>query len=297
VEHDHPDLFPTEADYRAAFVRFVEAIPTGGRLIYCADDPGASRLAAEAGPIATVGYGLAGGEWRAEAMRPNQLGGTDFVIQRDDELVGLARLRVPGLHNVRNALAAVVVARALDVPFPKIRQSLGEFGGVGRRFQIVGQVSDVTVIDDYAHHPTEIRATLQAARQRFPEQRIWAVWQPHTFSRTKALLNQFATSFEEADRVVALAIYRSREQDDLGVDTPAVLRAMSHPEAHYRPTVDEAAAYILDRVRPGDVIITLTAGDGNRVGRAVLDALAARTGGRTTSVGSSASAGRREAIN
>jgi UDP-N-acetylmuramate--alanine ligase len=195
---------------------------------------------------------------------------------------------------VRNALAAVVVTSALEVPFHQIRQSLGEFGGVGRRFQVVGQVSDVTVIDDYAHHPTEIQATLQAARQRFPEQRIWAVWQPHTFSRTKTLLNQFADSFEEADRVVALAIYRSREQDDLGIDTPAVLRAMSHPDAHYLPTVDEAAGYILDRVRPGDVIITLTAGDGNRVGRAVLDDLAARTGSQPTTFGPAPSGGRRE---
>jgi len=161
----------------------------------------------------------------------------------------------------------------VGVDFEVIRQGLAEFGGVGRRFQVIGEVRGVTVIDDYAHHPTEIRATLAAARQRYPSRQLWAVWQPHTYSRTQLLLQDFAASFGDADRVVALDIYRSRETDTLGMETAAVVEAMQHQQAVHVPGMKEAAAYILDRVHPGDVILTLSAGDGNLVGQWVLDGL------------------------
>jgi len=209
-------------------------------------------------------------DYQALDCRPNQLGGTDFLVEVDDQVIGLARLRVPGRHNVRNALAAIIVALDLEIEFGTIRQALAEFGGVGRRFQVIGEANGVTVIDDYAHHPTEIRATLAAARQRYPGRRLWAVWQPHTYSRTKLLLDEFAASFADADRVVALDIYRSRETDTLGVSTATVLAKMTHPKAIHIPERADAAAYILDRIRPGDVVLTLGAGDGDEVGRLVL---------------------------
>jgi UDP-N-acetylmuramate--alanine ligase len=212
-------------------------------------------------------------------LRLNQLGGTDFLVENGSNYNGLIRIRVPGVHNVRNALAAIVVASVLDIKFATVRRALAEFGGIGRRFQIVGEVKDVIVIDDYAHHPTEIQVTLAAARQRFPGRRIWAVWQPHTFSRTERLIGEFATSFFDADRVVALDIFHSREYDPHNIDTADVLKNMNHPNAHHLAGIGDAADFILDRISPGDVIITLAAGDGNQVGQAVLAGLANRISG------------------
>lgn len=287
VEHDHPDLFPTWSDYLNAFRQFVGLLPDGGRLIACADDAGVQAMLANLplGGVEITTYALAGEEtavaadFLAQDCRPNQLGGMDFVVEENGQLIGLARLRVPGEHNVRNALAAIIVGLDVGLDFAVIRQGLAEFGGMGRRFQILGEVGRVTVIDDYAHHPTEIQATLAAARQRFPGRRIWAVWQPHTYSRTRLLRQQFAQSFGQADRVIALDIYRSREQDTLGMETPLVLEEMDHPDAQYIADRRAAADYLLDRVRPDDVIITLGAGDGNVVGQWVLEGLRKRVKG------------------
>lgn len=295
IEHDHPDLFPTNEVYRRAFRDFAHLLPSGGRLIVCADDPGAAQLLNELNlpGVELTTYGLNGtvatgpqvGEKvhvRAVDYRPNQAGGTDFVVAQGGQTLGLARLRVPGLHNVRNALAAIVVGLDLQIEFGQICRALAGFGGVQRRFQVVGEAGGVTVIDDYAHHPTEIRATLAAARQRYPGRRLWAVWQPHTFSRTRMLADQFAGSFDDADRVIALDIYRSRETDDLGVDTDTVLSLMRHTDARHIADQGEAVTYLLERIHPDDIVLTLSAGDGNRVGQDLLSALAHRIGNKGT---------------
>ena len=286
VEHDHPDLFPTAEAYRAAFRRFAELLPDEGRLIVCADDTGAVELLDELGPagLSVTTYGL-GDLPRAETPnvraldpRPNQLGGSDFIVEVDGRTIGLARLRLPGLHNVRNALAAIIVGLDLHLDFARVCRALAGFGGVQRRFQLVGEVGGVTVIDDYAHHPTEIRATLAAARQRYPGRRLWAVWQPHTYSRTRLLADEFARSFDIADRVIALDIYRSREAEDPDVSAADVVGRMSHPQAVHIPDQRAAADYLLERVNPGDVILTLGAGDGDAVGRWLLDELPRQRG-------------------
>lgn len=281
VEYDHPDLFMTQTDYKKAFQVFVEQLPQDGRLVICSDDSGALELANSVGSLDIIieRYGLENADWQAVELRLNQLGGTDFLVENGADYKGLIRLRVPGVHNVRNALAAIVVASALGIEFAIVRKALAEFGGIGRRFEIVGEVGNVIVIDDYAHHPTEIQVTLAAARQRFPGRRIWAVWQPHTFSRTEKLLDEFALSFIDADRVVALDIYRSREYDPRNIETADVLEKMNHPYAQHVSGIDDAAEFILDRIIPGDIIITLTAGDGNQVGQAVLAGLAKRING------------------
>ena len=292
IEHDHPDLFHTEADYVGAFREFVGLLPDGGRLIVCIEDLGVQQLLKDLSltDVEITTYGLTSDEETAVSTaegsisanitasdcRPNPMGGMDFIVEEDGDLIGLARLRVPGEHNVRNALAAIIVAMDLGIDFPEIRQGLAEFGGMGRRFQILGEVGNVTIVDDYAHHPTEIKATLGAARQQFPGRRIWAVWQPHTYSRTKLLMAEFAHSFDDADRVIALDIFRSREKDTLGIDTSVVVAAMAHPQAIYIASKREAADYLLDRVHPDDVIVTLGAGDGDKVGKWVLAGLEKR---------------------
>ena len=279
MEHDHPDIFPSVADYREAFEKFAKLLPEGGHLVACATDPETAVLLKNTDlpgiEISTYALGRAedpqpDADYLALDLRANQLGGTDFLIETEGQMIGLARLRLPGEHNVLNALAAIIVATDLGVDFNVIRAALGSFSGVNRRFELIGEASSVTIIDDYAHHPTEIEVTLKAARQRYPGRRIWAVWQPHTFSRTKLLLEKFATCFAEADRVVALDIYHSRETDSLGLDTAVVLEAMNHPAAVHIPNLDDAAKYILDRVRPHDVVLTLGAGDGNKVAQQVL---------------------------
>jgi UDP-N-acetylmuramate--alanine ligase len=233
--------------------------------------------------VERVTYGLVEGEIAATDIRlkaidnrPNQLGGTDFVVIDGDRTIGLVRLRVPGLHNVRNALAAIAVTLDLGLDFGRVCRALADFGGVGRRFQVLGEVGGVAVIDDYAHHPTEIEATLAAARQRYGDRRLWAIWQPHTFSRTRMLLPSFATSFADADRVVALDIYRSRETDTLGIHTADVASGIQHPDVQYIGRKEEAVDYLFDRIRPGDVVLTLGAGDSNQVGERLLEKLRTR---------------------
>lgn len=174
---------------------------------------------------------------------------------------------------MRNALAAIIVGTDLEIEFDLICQALLAFGGVGRRFQLVGEANGVTIIDDYAHHPTEIRATLAAARQRYAGRRLWAVWQPHTFSRTKLLLKAFRRSFADADQVVALDIYRSREQETLGMDTAKVVAKMRHPSVVHIGEKETAVSYLLQHTKPGDVVLTLGAGDGNLVGVWLLEKL------------------------
>lgn len=280
IEHDHPDMFPTPEAYRAAFRAFVELLPPGGRLIACIDDPGVQQLLAELNlsgvEVTTYSLGNRSADYCALDYRPNALGGTDFVVEQDRQTIGLARLRIPGEHNVRNALAAIIVALDLEIDFNDIRRALAAFGGVNRRFQVLGEVAGVVVIDDYAHHPTEIRVNLAAARQRYPGRRLWAVWQPHTFSRTRLLQEAFAGSFDQADRLIALDIYRSREQPDDSISTGDVLAMMDHPHAVHIPERRAAADYLLDRIQPDDVVITLGAGDGDMVGRWVLEGLQQR---------------------
>jgi len=191
-------------------------------------------------------------------------------VTRDGNTVGLARTRIPGLQNVSNTLAALAAVAALGVDFNTARNALAEFQGVGRRFEVKGEVGGITVVDDYAHHPTEIRATLAAARRRYAGRQIWAMFQPHTFSRTRALLADFAASFGDADHVLVTDIFRSREAFDASVNAQDIVARMSHPDARYVPSLDEASAALLAEMKPGDVLITLGAGDGDTVGERVL---------------------------
>jgi UDP-N-acetylmuramate--alanine ligase len=153
---------------------------------------------------------------------------------------------------------------------------LRDFRGAGRRFELIGEANGVTVIDDYAHHPTEVAATLAAARLRFATRRIWAVFQPHTYSRTQALLHDFAHSFDAADRVLLLDIYAAREKINLGMHSRVLLEHMDHPGAQYLGSIEATAAYLLENVAPEDVVITMSAGDANRVGQLLLAGLRQR---------------------
>ncbi|MEK7440504.1 MAG: UDP-N-acetylmuramate--L-alanine ligase, partial [Chloroflexota bacterium] len=273
VEHDHPDCYPTMESYRAAFEKFAALVPNSGVLIVCRDHDGAKEIGEWASQknIRVIWYGLKNGaEWKAENIQANSAGGSDYVVTRNGQTVGLVRTRVPGNHNVSNSLAALAVTDLLGVDFNIARNALAEFTGVGRRFEVKGEVGGVTVIDDYAHHPTEIKATLAAARKRFGDRKIWAMFQPHTFSRTKILLSEFASSFSDADHVLVTDIFRSRESFDTSVSSKDIVAQMKHADARYVPTLAEAGTVLLAELKSGDVLITLGAGDGNTVGEKVL---------------------------
>jgi UDP-N-acetylmuramate--alanine ligase len=182
-------------------------------------------------------------------------------------------LQVPGKYNVLNALAAFAVADHLQLPLNEVAKALSDFQGTGRRFDVLGKAGGVTVIDDYAHHPTEIRATLAAAKERYPDQDLWVVWQPHTYSRTQMLFDAFAASFVNAHHVVVPEVYRSREPVDPDFSAQQVVKAMRHKDAHFVPELQDVTSFLLARLKPGDVLLVLSAGDADRVSAQVFASL------------------------
>ncbi len=277
VEHDHPDIFPTPEVFRTAFQDFVGLLPPDGVLLACSDDPGAAALmdfAANEG-YRPLSYGLASrdADYFADCVRANGNGGFDYELIYTGEPLAQISLQVAGEHNVANSLATMAVVRQMGLPLDPAAQALAEFQGAGRRFQVLGEAGGVTVIDDYAHHPTEIRATLAAARARYPQQRIWAVWQPHTYTRTQTLLDGFLTAFGDSDQVLVTEVFRSREPDDPGFSARQVVAAMAHPHAHFTATLEDAQEFLLKALHPGDVLIVLSAGDATQISQHILGAM------------------------
>jgi UDP-N-acetylmuramate--alanine ligase len=185
-------------------------------------------------------------------------------------------LALPGLHNVCNALAVLIIAEHRGLELAQAADILRRFKGVGRRFELKGEINGVTVIDDYAHHPTEIKATLAAARTRFAGRPIWAVFQPHTFSRTLSLLDEFVDAFGDADHVIIVDIFPAREIDAGLVHSQDIIERMNHPDARYIGSLIEAAGYLVSYLSPPAVLFTLGAGDGYQIGEWVLESLGVR---------------------
>jgi UDP-N-acetylmuramate--alanine ligase len=281
IEHDHPDCYPDLGSMIDAFREFVTLMPSDGLVVGCGDEaPVRSILGKLAARSTTYGLGE-GNDWHAVEVCRNDVGGNDFTALYRGERVGDFRLIIPGRHNVANALAAIAVAHELDIDPEQVASTLASFRGVGRRFETQGEIAGVIIIDDYAHHPTEIRATLAAARERFGTRPVWVVFQPHTYSRTKALLNKFAAAFGDADHVLVTNIFAAREHDDLGISSADLVQAMTHRDARYIGGLDQAAAYLAEHVRSGEVVITIGAGDVYLVGKRLMSALC----GRVTSIG------------
>lgn len=288
IEMDHPDCFPGIDDVTQAFRQFVHRVPDGGAVIGCFDEPRVLALMQELvseGSVEVIGYGLGqGGQslsganhcWQAQATRATDAGGSGFLAVRDGHAVGRAALALPGIHSVCNALAVLAVADRLGVEVARVLEVLPRFHGVTRRFEVKGEAAGVVVVDDYAHHPTQICATLAAARRRYAGHRLWVFFQPHTYTRTKALLNEFASSFGDADHVLVSPIYGARETDTLGISGEDLAERIHHPHVQYVPSLQAAGDLLAVELEPGDVLLTLGAGDGNRVGEYVLDALRGR---------------------
>lgn len=296
AEYDHPDFFKTEADYFDAFRKFVAKIPASakvaagrpadGFLVACADDKNVKEISASAS-CKIIFYGLTGGDWQAKINPSPALplekgesgGGMTFEVLEKGESRGVFKIKLLGNHNVANALAVIATARELGFDLEKIREALQKFSGAVRRFEIKGEAAGVLVIDDYGHHPTEIRVTLEAARQKYSDRRIWCIFHPHTFTRTKALLSDFAKSFGAADKTIVIDIYGSAREQAGGVSSGDLVELIKKEggDALYIPTIPEAADFLAEEVKSGDVVITMGAGDVWRVGELLLKSLRVRT--------------------
>jgi UDP-N-acetylmuramate--alanine ligase len=274
VEADHLDIYGTYEGVQEAFRKYLEGVDPGGAILVCADDPGAASLLPGTGTRGRS-YGLSpGSQLRGVDLRPSGAG-TRFRVREDGKDRGELEVGLPGLHNVRNALAAAGAARALGVEWSPIREGLAAFQGVKRRFQRLGEARGVTVVDDYAHHPTEVAAALEAARTAHPQRRLVAVFQPHLFSRTQAFHREFGRALARADAVWVTAVYPAREAPLPGVEGDLVadaVRAAGTPVV-YHPDVASVAAALAEALRSGDLCLTLGAGSVEAVGPELLEHL------------------------
>jgi UDP-N-acetylmuramate--alanine ligase len=281
IDREHLDHYQDIDAIRQAFVYFANRVPFYGVSILCVDDPQVREIL----PRVTKRTRLYGtrpeAEIRAEPIRL-EAHGSRFVVHASGHPLGEVTLQVPGRHNVLNALAAVAVGVELEIAFAHIAESLAEFTGVGRRFETRGTRGGVRVVDDYGHHPTEIDATLSAARGLGG--RLLVLFQPHRYTRTAALAPEFGAALLGADRVWVLDVYAAGEAPIAGVGAPLVVEEAirrGHPAIQYAPDPGVAAEEAAQEARPGDLVLTLGAGDVWRLGDAVLDHLgrAARVGG------------------
>jgi UDP-N-acetylmuramate--alanine ligase len=293
IEHDHPDCYPTAEDFFNAFDEFASQVNHDGTLLVCATDGGASRLGqiAKARGQKVLSYAIRYSNngnsnyitYMADNLTPNPNGGLSFDVicslpDAGFELQSPVHLRIPGRHNVLNALSALAVAHQMMLPIDQAGKALSEFRGTGRRFEIRGEVNGITIIDDYAHHPTEIRATLSAARMRYPKGRLWVVWQPHTYSRTRLLFHDFISAFDQADHVLVTEVYAAREpQPADGFSAQQIVASMTYPGATYIADFNQAARFLSDRLVPGDVLLVLSAGDADQISTMVLAQLKERS--------------------
>lgn len=269
VELDHPDFFASAAAVQAAFETFISRLKPGGALIACADDPLANALALKrresGGAVLTYGIEYATADWQATDLDFTG-GATRCAVQRNGEPLGALTLPLPGAHNVLNALAALAAAAESGVPFAVSAAALGSFQATARRFEIRGERGGVIVVDDYAHHPTEIRVNLKAARRRYPRHQIIALWQPHTFSRVKQFWRDFLQAFDAADSALLLPIYAAREAPIAGISSNALARELAaNCPALYCDSFEGAVEALRQTVTPPAVILIFSAGDANRI--------------------------------
>lgn len=285
IEPDHLDYYGSLEALQEAFVQFAARIRPGGLLIACSDDPGAAELLqrARSDGVRTLAYGTGLGETapdvHIEFLRLDR--GSCDVLLRSDTVLDAEDVQihvgVPGEHNARNAVAAWCAGHELGVPAPDMAMGLAAFGGTARRFEDRGTVAGVRVIDDYAHHPTEIAALLQTARRAADGGAVRVLFQPHLFSRTEQFAEAFATSLSAADEVVLTAIFAGREAPR--ADVTSVLIADRIPGAQYRSDGLEAAGLVADAAQPGDLIMTVGAGDVTALAPVILERLRRREPG------------------
>ncbi|HTP64164.1 MAG TPA: UDP-N-acetylmuramate--L-alanine ligase [Geobacteraceae bacterium] len=272
IDADHLDFYSGIEEIKDIFVDFINKVPFYGLAVLCLDD----RNIAEVLPRVKkrfVTYGLSSqADIRATNIRLSG-NSTSFIAHYKGYRMGEITFSMPGMHNVLNALACIAVAMELDVQFSHIQEGFARFGGVGRRFQIKGEVNGIMVVDDYGHHPAEIKATLAAARKGWPERRLVVAFQPHRYSRTKELFDEFVTAFYDTDLLVVTDIYAASERPIEGVTAEALaaaIRRHGQKDVTYIADREAIPEYLAGIARPGDIILTLGAGNIWQAGEALL---------------------------
>jgi len=262
ADWDHPDFFPTRETYEKAFEDFVAKIPRHGFLAVCADRSETLKIAKNA-KCKVISYGFSNDADVKIANHELREGKQFFSLVFRGKRLGEFEILLPGRHNVLNAAAAIAMAHQFNAKVEKISEALANFEGTSRRFEYIGQWQGAILIDDYAHHPEEIKVTLKAAREFFPKRRIWCVFHPHTFTRTKALLSDFAQSFENADRVIVLDIYGSAREVQGGVHSRDLVELAKkyHRNVEYIATIPEAIEFLRDKIGREDLVIAMGAGN------------------------------------
>jgi UDP-N-acetylmuramate--alanine ligase len=272
IDKDHLDYFKDINHIYQAFVKFAKLVPPNGYVIGCSDDPLVHKLMGQVS-CNTISYSIVRqGDFRAYDIRYNQQGKATFRVSYMDEYMGELTLGVPGLHNIYNTLAALAAAHVMGVPMDVIRDTLRSYNGTHRRLEFKGTAKGVTIIDDYAHHPTEIKATLEAIKN-YPHHKIWCVFQPHTYTRTKKLFHDFVHAFEGVDQIIITDIYAAREKDTGEIHSKDLALAISQDgqPCVYIQTFHHIADYLRKNVVQGDIVITMGAGDIYEVGEMLLN--------------------------
>lgn len=285
IDREHMDYYTDMGDMRECFTNFVNKVPFYGAAVLCLDDPQVQAVIPHV-KRRRITYGLsAQADVSAHNIKFDQVFGSTFSVWRGSEVVGEVTLRVPGLHNIYNSLGAIAVGFELDVPFQRIAEALASFTNADRRFQFKGEEQGVIVVDDYGHHPTEIKATLAAAKIGSAGRRIVVLFQPHRFSRTRDQMEEFARSFNNADALFVADIYAASEDPIDGITSQALTEAVKqfgHKNANYVGPLDASAQILRERVRGGDLVITLGAGPVYRVGEELLALLRGREQAQAT---------------
>ena len=276
IDREHMDYYHDMEDVRKCFADFVNKVPFYGAAVLCLDDPHVQAVIPKV-ERRRITYGMsAQADISAYDIQYDHSFGSTFQVLSGINVLGRVTLKVPGKHNVYNSLAAIAAALELDVPFDTIAHALSEFGGAERRFQFKGEEQGITVVDDYGHHPTEIKATLSAARIGAPNRRIVVLFQPHRYTRTADLMDEFASAFNNADVLLVSDIYAASENPIEGINAEVLtnrIKSYGHKSAEYVGSIDGSAEVLRDRVREGDLVITLGAGTVTRIGDKLLGLL------------------------
>lgn len=273
VELDHVDYFRDIRHIKDAFCKFISLVPPDGYVVGCVDDPNTADLLEKAS-CNRITYGLASPDamWSAKNIVYDNRGCASFSLIRNGEDLGTLKLNVPGIHNVNNALGAIAACHTLGCSLRSIKEGLLKFHGTDKRFQTKGEVNGIRVVDDYAHHPSEVKVTLHAAKN-CDHRRVWCVFQPHTFTRTKAFLDDFASAFADADEVIVTDIYAAREIDEGDIHSRMLAKKIlsTGKNAVYIDGFNSVVDYIDKNASPGDLVITMGAGDICKVGEMFLN--------------------------
>jgi UDP-N-acetylmuramate--alanine ligase len=284
IEPDHMDIYGTEESLKGTFAQFLSQVDNNGLIIACTDSPAVRDLLPESvgdgvqiPPVGVVSYGLqTDADWSVRQISQKSVDRSSFMVIWRKHEWGVVETGLPGVHNVNNALAAIAASDSLGLSKNSIKEAVASFRGVRRRFELIGEAAGVHVMDDYAHHPTEVRATLAAARARFPGRRLAVLFQPHTYTRTQYLLEGFRGCFQECDVLLIARTYAAREEPSAGMTAEQLAYEITDPPARYTGELDESARAVAEVLEPGDVFFTIGAGDVEKVGPMVLESLRLR---------------------